>query len=140
MINEYNGNPYGRLVEMAKLAQKAGVIKGILMHQGESNSGDSLWPGKVRQVYNNMLSDLELKATEVPLLAGELVNADQGGICAGMNNIIDKLPLTIPTAYVISSAGCSDREDNLHFDPAGCRELGRRFAAKMLAHLGVPQK
>src|SRR5665648_553858 len=30
MIKEYDGNPYGRLVEMAKLAQKDGVIKGIL--------------------------------------------------------------------------------------------------------------
>jgi hypothetical protein len=140
MINEYDGNPYGWLVEMAKLAQKAGVIKGILLHQGESNTGDTLWPGKVKQVYNNLLSDLQLKATEVPLLAGELVNADQGGVCASMNNIIDKLPLIVPTAYVISSAGCSDREDNLHFDPAGTRELGRRYAAKMLEHLGVPKK
>jgi hypothetical protein len=74
------------------------------------------------------------------LLAGELVNADQGGVCASMNNIIAKLPLIVPTAYVISSAGCSDREDNLHFDPAGTRELGRRYAAKMLEHLGVPKK
>src|SRR4028118_1086647 len=38
MIKEYNGNPYQRLVEMAKLAQKEGVIKGILLHQGESNT------------------------------------------------------------------------------------------------------
>ena len=28
MIKEYDGNPYGRLLEMAKLAQKDGVIKG----------------------------------------------------------------------------------------------------------------
>jgi len=27
MINEYDGNPYARLVEMAKLAQKDGVIR-----------------------------------------------------------------------------------------------------------------
>ena len=38
MIKEYDGNPYGRLVEMAKLAQKDGVIKGVLLHQGESNT------------------------------------------------------------------------------------------------------
>ena len=35
MLKEYDGNPYGRLVEMARLAQKEGVIKGILLHQGE---------------------------------------------------------------------------------------------------------
>ena len=31
MIKEYDGSPYARLVEMAKLAQKDGVIKGILL-------------------------------------------------------------------------------------------------------------
>src|SRR4051794_13780137 len=48
MIKEYDGNPYARLVEMAKLAQKDGVIKGILLHQGESNTGDTTWPQKVQ--------------------------------------------------------------------------------------------
>ena len=38
---QYGGNPYAKLVEMGKLAQKSGVIKGILLHQGESNTGDS---------------------------------------------------------------------------------------------------
>ncbi len=46
MINEYDGNPYARLVELAKIAQKDGVIKGILLHQGESNTNDTLWPQK----------------------------------------------------------------------------------------------
>jgi len=92
MINEYNGNPYGRLIEMAKLAQKDGVIKGILLHQGESNTNDSLWPQKVKLVYNNLLKDLNLAPGSVPLLAGELVNEEQHGKCAGMNNIIATLP------------------------------------------------
>ena len=81
---------------MAKLAQKDGVIKGILLHQGESNTGDKEWPNKVKGIYDNLINDLNLKAEEVPLLAGELVNADQHGACAGMNNIIDELPKTIP--------------------------------------------
>ena len=85
-------NPYARLVEMARLAQKDGVIKGILLHQGESNTGDPDWPDKVKLVYENLLSDLHLKAKNVPLLAGEVVNADQNGKCASMNAIIDTLP------------------------------------------------
>jgi Carbohydrate esterase, sialic acid-specific acetylesterase len=137
MISQYDGNPYGRLVELAKIAQKDGVIKGILLHQGESNSNDSLWTGKVKIVYDNLLKDLGLKAKKVPLLAGETVNADQGGICAGMNKIIATLPQTIKNSYIISSAGCSDAADNLHFDAAGYRELGKRYAEKMLALLGV---
>jgi hypothetical protein len=137
-IAAYGGNPYGRLVEMARLAQKAGVIKGILLHQGESNTNDSLWPGKVKGVYDNLLKDLQLKAEDVPLLAGELVNADQGGVCASMNPIIAKLPATIPTAHVISSADCPDGPDNLHFNAAGYRMLGRRYGREMLSLLGYP--
>lgn len=137
MINEYDGNPYGRLVEMAKLAQKDGVIKGILLHQGESNSNDSLWTQKVKGVYNNLVKDLTLDPNKVPLLAGETVNADQQGICAGMNSIIATLPQTLPNSYVISSAGCADGPDNLHFSAAGYRELGKRYAKKMLELQGV---
>ncbi len=137
MIKEYDGNPYGRLVEMAKLAQKDGVIKGILLHQGESNSNDSLWTRKVKGVYDNLMKDLNLDPKNVPLLAGETVNADQQGICAGMNTIIATLPQTLPNSYVISSAGCADGPDNLHFSVAGYRKLGARYAAKMLSLMGI---
>lgn len=133
MVKEYDGNPYGRLVEMAKIAQKDGVIKGILLHQGESNTGDTLWTKKVKIVYDNLMKDLNLNPKNVPLLAGETVNADQGGICASMNTIIATLPETIPNSYVISSSGCTVAKDNLHFDAAGYRELGKRYADKMLS-------
>jgi len=140
MIKEYDGNPYARLVEMARLAQKDGVIKGILLHQGESNTGDTSWPRKVNLVYTNLLKDLNLKTASVPLLAGEVVNADQGGACARMNAIIDSLPQIIPTAHVISSAGCPQKGDNLHFIAEGYRMLGRRYAAAMLPLLGYKMK
>lgn len=137
MIKEYDGNPYARLVEMAKAAQKDGVIKGILLHQGESNPNDSMWTTKVKGVYDNLLKDLKLNAKKVPLLAGETVNADQGGICAGMNKIIATLPQKIKNSYVISSAGCADGPDNLHFTADGYKELGNRYAKKMLELMGI---
>jgi hypothetical protein len=136
MIKEYDGNPYGRLVEMAKLAQKDGIIKGILLHQGESNTNDTLWPLKVKGVYNNLVSDLNLNPDSVPILAGELVNTDQGGNCASMNSIFAKLPQTIPNSHIISSIGCTGIPDHLHFNAAGYRMLGKRYAMKMLSLLG----
>lgn len=140
MIREYDGNPYQRLVEMARLAQKDGVIKGVLLHQGESNTGDTAWPRKVKMVYDNLLKDLNLKPNAVPLLAGETVNADQGGACASMNAIIATLPNTIPNSYVISSAGLPQRGDKLHFTAAGYREFGKRYGEKMLSLLGYRPK
>jgi len=135
MIDQYDGNPYGRLVELAKIAQKDGVIKGILLHQGESNTGDTLWTKKVKIVYDNLLNDLNLKAESTPLLAGEVVNADQDGRCASMNKIIATLPATIPNSHIISSTGCPDVADNLHFSAEGYRILGKRYATKMLTLL-----
>lgn len=133
IVKEYGENPYARLVEMAKIAQKDGVIKGILLHQGESNTGDTLWTKKVKIVYDNLIKDLDLNPKNVPLLAGETVNAAQGGICASMNTIIAALPKTLPNSYVISSSGCTVAKDNLHFDAAGYREFGKRYAEKMLS-------
>ena len=136
-VAQYDGNPYARLVEMAKIAQKDGVIKGILLHQGESNTNDTLWTKKVKVVYDNLLKDLNLKAESTPLLAGEVVHADQNGICASMNKIIATLPQTIPNSYVISSSGCPDGADNLHFTAEGYRMLGKRYASKMLEVLKI---
>ncbi|MCG6915552.1 sialate O-acetylesterase [bacterium BMS3Abin03] len=136
IIKQYDGNPYQYLVDMAKLAQKDGIIKGILLHQGESNTNDSTWTLKVKGIYDNLIKDLNLNPDSVPLLAGELVSAGEGGACASMNKIINELPNTIPNSYVISSAGCPARQHHLHFTAAGYRKLGMRYGIKMLSLLG----
>ena len=136
MLEAYDNNPYQRIIELAKKAQNDGVIKGVLMHQGESNTGDPEWANKVQKVYDRMLGDLKLKPEEVPLLAGEVVQADGKGQCIAMNKQIDELPKTIHTAQVISSTDCSNGPDRLHFDAAGYRELGCRYGEKMAQLLG----
>ena len=133
----YQNRPYDRLIEAARRAQQDGVIKGILFHQGESNTGDAQWPGKVKIVYESLLKDLNLKAENTPLIVGEVVHADVGGICAEANPMIDTLPRVIPTAHVISSRGVSCGPDLLHFDAAGYREFGRRYAFEMLKTMGI---
>ncbi len=137
IANEYGGNPYNRLIELCKKAQQDGVIKGILLHQGESNTNDENWPANVKKVYDDILSDLGLEAGSIPLLAGEVVSADQKGVCAGHNNVIQKLPETLPQAIVIPAYGCPAGRDRLHFNVKGVRELGRRYAGAMLGTMGL---
>ncbi|MEP0345430.1 alpha/beta hydrolase-fold protein [Rhodopirellula bahusiensis] len=134
IVKGYDGNPYQYLVGMAKEGQKHGVIRGILLHQGESNTGDKEWPQKVKSVYDDLITDLDLDPNAVPLLAGEMVHADQGGRCASHNAIIAKLPEAITVAQVISSAGLPT-DDKLHFNPEGSRGFGERYAAAMLSLL-----
>ena len=140
MLEAYNNNPYERLVTLAKKAQKDGVIKGILMHQGETNTGDPKWAGMVKQVYDNLCGDLQLKPEEVNLYAGNIVQAGGQGVCIGCKKQIDELPQTLHTAQVISSDDCSNGPDRLHFDAAGYRELGCRYGEAVARHLGYEPK
>ena len=140
MLAAYDGHPYDRLVAMGKIAKKKGVISGILMHQGETNTGDPKWPNDVKTVYENLLRDLKLNAEDVPLLVGEVVSADRGGTCAAHNAVIDTIGRVIPTAHVIPADGCPQNFDFLHFTAAGYRDLGRRYAAEMLKIWGIPYK
>ena len=138
--NYYGANPYGRIIEMAKKAQQVGVIKGILLHQGESNNGDEKWPGMVKKIYRDMLSDLGLKAADVPIFVGETEYADMGGSCSWHNHVVAKIPEVIPTGHVVSAEGIpGNGTDPWHFSAAGYRTFGKRYAEKVLDVMNHPE-
>ena len=137
----YDNDPYKRLIDMAKIAQQSGVIKGILLHQGETNTGQADWPQKVKTIYERLLTDLSLSASEVPLFVGEVVGSGANGSCAYHNTIIAKVPSVIPTAYVISSEGCPAKKEAdgaiYHFTAQGYRIMGSRYAKQALKLMGI---
>ena len=135
-IAAYGGNPYQRMIEMARKAQKEGVIRGILLHQGETDAYNDRWLNKVKKIYGDIINDLNLDPQKVPLIAGETIGEDQHGICAHANPTINRLPQVLPNAYVVSSKGCEAGPDNLHFTAAGYRTLGTRYGIKMLQAMG----
>jgi hypothetical protein len=122
IANQYGGNPYARLVEMGKAAQKDGVIKGILLHQGETDAGNSGWANKVKGVYDDLIKDLSLDASKTPFLAGDLLSPSIN---------VQNLPKTLQNSYVISSQGLKGR-DQWHFTAESYREFGKRYGIKML--------
>jgi len=135
--NNYGGNPYGRLIEMGKKAQEAGVIKGILLHQGCSNNGDPNWPNMVKKIYHDMLSDLGLSADTVPLFVGETLRQENGGSCYAHNTQVNRMPSVVPTAHVVSSEGLpGNGQDPWHFSAMGYRMLGKRYAIEALKTMG----
>ena len=129
---EYNNDPYKVLVTMAKKAQQNGVIKGILLHQGCTNNGQKDWPVRVKRIYVRLLHDLGLNEEETPLLIGELLSQEKGGVCWGHNSVIAKTQPVIPNSYVVSSKDCPGASDGLHFTAEGYRMIGKRYAEKML--------
>ena len=134
-INTYGGNPYGRMIEMAKKAQEEGVIKGIIFHQGETDAGNGQWPSKGKNVYDNIIKDLGL-GSDIPFLAGEVLRS---GVSSGANNNIAKLPQQSKNFYVVSSEGFNQAlgdGQNVHFTSQEYRDFGKRYGEKMIEVLG----
>ncbi len=120
---------YKWVLDLARKAQEAGVIKGIIFHQGESNSGQSTWPGRVNEFITDLRKDLGLSAADVPFIAGELPYT---GCCAGHNHLVRQLPKVVENGHWVSAdGGLVDRGDRLHWNSAAVREMGLRYAARM---------
>jgi hypothetical protein len=120
------GGAYEWVIERATLAQQSGVIRGIIFHQGESDTGQAVWVDKVKGMVTDLRTDLGLG--DAPFIAGELLH---GGCCAVHNSIVNQLPSQITNAHVISASGLAGA-DTAHFDLAGQRELGVRYGQKMI--------
>jgi len=121
---------------MAKIAAKDGVIKGILLHQGETDAYNEEWQKTVRKIYCDLQQTLQFDPAAVPLLVGEVVRAEYNGVCAHANPTINRLPEVLPNAYVVSSKGCEVSPDHVHFTADGYRTLGMRYGVKMLQAMG----
>ena len=135
LMDIYDGYPYRTLVDMARIAQKQGVIKGILMHQGETDAYQDYWEDTVSEIYNALILDLGLKVEEVPLLVGEMCREKNGVNLNNPDGPIQNLKNYISNCYVISSENCSgyeDPTDDWHFSSEGYRELGRHYAQTMI--------
>ena len=140
---QYGNYPYGKLVEMAKTAQKSGVIKGIIYHQGETDVTDATesqgnaWLASVYELYSNLINDLGLSMDSVPFIAGEPLRQEAGGVCYSAIPWVDRIPEYFrlqsgkDIAYVASSEGLSGM-DQYHFSSEGYRTIGKRYGDIML--------
>jgi hypothetical protein len=129
--NRWSG-AYEWVIERAKLAQQVGTITGIIFHQGESDTGNAPWVGKVDTLISDLRTDLALGAA--PFVAGELLYK---GCCGRRHNpLVQQLSQTVSNSRVVSAQGLGGM-DGAHFDLAGQRELGKRYGIAMLELLGT---
>ena len=119
------------------LAQGIGTFKGILWHQGESDSGTreqaNPWQGRLLTLIDNYRQILGNE--NVPFLAGELgrfLSQRPGyGFFFIINDNLQPLPEQRNLTAVVSSAGLDHLGDNLHFSASTNRVFGRRYADEM---------
>jgi hypothetical protein len=130
--NDYGGNPMGRILELAKEAQKVGVIKGVIFHQGESDGTDDTWRNNVYKSYKIIIDELGLNENDVPFVAGELLQEGQN-CCGSKNPDIAKLKDKFKKFGLASSKGLQGNgKDPYHFGRDGVIELGKRYCSEML--------
>ncbi len=126
--------PYDEAVRRAQIAMKDGVLKGILWHQGESDSS----PEKVA-IYQNKLIQLitHLRDTlgneNLPVVVGTLGSfyVKKNPDARLINEVLLHLPDHLKNVAVAQATGLTDKGDSTHFDSTSARTLGRRYAEKM---------
>lgn len=132
-------HPYDDAVARVKSAMAYGTLKGIIWHQGESNSS----PEKA-SVYLSQLTELiqrfRLMAgnADLPFIIGEL--GRYRPVYANINRELAKVPALVPFTALVSSEGLVHKGDTIHFDGSSAQELGRRYAASMLKVQGPTKK
>lgn len=129
----YDSNVYERIIDLAKIAQQDGVIKGVIVHQGESDWNNNKWAEDLKKIRDDMFADLGLSADTVPLLAGEM---REDGCCKSFStNQVQRITQVMENAWPVSSTGLGSANDDYHFNRDGYIEFGKRYAKVMLEHM-----
>ncbi len=126
---------YSNLIKNARIAMQYGTIKGILWHQGESNSSGVTYKNFLQNL-NSFFTKLrnDLGNTTLPIYAGELasfINKSTNKFVDSVNSDLYQLSRSDKNIYVIKTSDLTHRGDTLHFDSRSLRLMGERFAKKV---------
>jgi hypothetical protein len=122
-------NNYEEAVKRTKWAMQDGVLKGILWHQGESDSDDPDYLTKAATLISNFRSDFDNDT--LPFVAGQIAQWDTpwAESFALFNALIPGLPDLVPHTAVVSTDGLSGNGgDDVHFNAESQHILGERYA------------
>ncbi len=135
-------HPWDDAMARAKVALASGTLKGILWHQGESDSKRDRAPAYAAKLAS-LVARLraELGAPAVPFIAGQLgkyADAPWDEFRVQIDQAHRELPGRVPRTAFVSAEGLVHKGDKVHFDAESLRELGRRYAAAYLKLRDAP--
>lgn len=118
---------YKEAVRRTKAALKFGTLKGIIWHQGESNtSAVDAYMGQITELIDSLRADLGNPG--LPFVAGQL--SEDKPKRHAFNVMIVTLPSFVSNTAVVSTEGTKTMEGT-HFNSVSQRMLGERYAAEM---------
>lgn len=122
---------YKEALRRTQEAQKTGTLKGILWHQGESDSGNpDGYLTKLTDLIMNLRKDFDMP--DLPFVAGKVYyHPDKKPHTKQINDQIAQLPDTVRFTGYVESEDLTTL-DNTHFDSEGMKLLGQRYAMEMM--------
>jgi hypothetical protein len=122
---------YREALRRTQEAQKTGTLRGVLWHQGESDSErHAAYLGLLKRLINDLRKDLNI--ADLPFIAGQVhYDPEKKPNTKEINEQISKLPTELPFTGFVSSENLTTL-DNTHFDARSVKILGDRYADKML--------
>ncbi len=129
-------HPRDDAMKRARVALEAGTLKGILWHQGESDSTAER-AGPYAQRLHDLIARFrtDLSAPAVPFLAGQMGIFPESPWTAdkkAVDRVHQDLPKQVEKTAFVPATGLAHKGDKVHFDAESYRELGRRYAAAFL--------
>ncbi len=127
------GHPWDDTLARAKVALGKGTLKGIIWHQGESDSNTAkagLYEARLHDVVARFRK--EFGAPGLPFVAGQMgIFSEWPEPKAMVDKAHRELPLKVANTAFASAEGLGDKGDKVHFSAESARELGRRYAEAM---------
>jgi len=132
------GDLYENAVARARLAANHGTLKGVLWHQGESDSGSAETANTYADRLAKMIGDLraDLKSPNLPFVAGRLgefyLRSGRAPLAEKVDAALKDLPNRVEHTACASAQGLDHKGDEVHFSAEALRELGKRYAEEMI--------
>ena len=130
-------HPYDDAIKRTKIAMQHGKLKGILWHQGEGDSSKErapLYEQRFDSLLLNLQKELFVDIHKLPIVLGELGQfyCVKNPEAKELNQVLKHISNKHTNIALVSSKGLMHKGDTIHFDAASQRELGQRFARKMV--------
>ena len=132
---------YGDAIRHTKAAMQVGTLKGVLWHQGESDTVEQTRTDAYEKRLHRLIEDVreDLGNPQLPFIVGNLAEfygtgqdhkaPDRVARITKIKEILRRLPKKVPHTGFVESTGCSPAaRAKVHFDRKSCVLLGKRYA------------
>jgi len=133
------GKCYTKAVEIAKLAMRTGVIRGILWHQAYAEvkkSDPSTYAENIGKIAKDLRKDLNSPDFRpIPFVGGKLVShpyVSEKDEFKELNGTLQKTFTDTDRSGLVESKGLKDSGDGINFAAESMGELGKRYATAII--------